>query len=180
MCKKLRVWNTDKKWKKKKKISYQRGQGPEIPWWERKGRRKQYVRFACRVQKTQKKYSREVEFKILLQFSFNSCSKPQEKEKDDIISWVYKISKNPESFWERKWPRKEKNSEQRPKRPVSMGGFGIYLQWLIDSNTTIRQKNEAIILYISSSTQNSFNNHTRKCSDKEKRVKKWEQENLTK
>ena len=33
------------------------------------------------------------------------------------------------------------------------------------------KKNKAIILYISSSTQNSFNNHTRKCSDKEKRVK---------
>lgn len=121
-----------------KKNSYQIGRGPEIPWWERKGRRKQYVRFACRVQNTQKKYSREVEFKRLLQFSFNSCQQAPRKREGWYISWVYKISKNPESFWERKCPReekkkKEKNSRQRPKRPVFMEGSLVYIfcDWLI-------------------------------------------------
>ena len=96
-----------------KKNSYQIGRGPEIPWWERKGRRKQYVRFACRVRNTQKKYSREVEFKRLLQFSFNSCQQAPRKREGWYISWVYKISKNPESFWERKCPREEKKKRRK-------------------------------------------------------------------
>lgn len=42
---------------------------------------KKYERFACRVKNTEKKYSREVEFKRLLQFSFNSCQQaPRKRE----------------------------------------------------------------------------------------------------
>ena len=42
--------------------SYQIGQGPETPWWERKGRNKQYLRFASTIKKTRKNIP-ELEFK---------------------------------------------------------------------------------------------------------------------